>query len=233
MSTYLVRPSAIRRFAESVRSPGVTPPTFAMAAVLPAMLEVLRVNGFGTSTVVHRAQSLTLHRPIRIGDELASSARLREVRTVRGASTTRVEVDLHDADAAPVCSARATLLVDPPPTDPGPETGPPEPVVRMSLRREDVERYAEASGHPAALAQDLLVLGLALSRLTELASLTGFDAVFPHPVRVVGADPLLVHATGSGLSVHHRGRQAVSVTNLCWSWRSGPLVAARRGAEAG
>lgn len=232
MTLYHVQPQALARFAEAVRCLGIIPPTFLIVPMLPAALEVARRNGIDPARAVHRAQGMTLHRPIRPGEWLSVTARLRETRTVHGATVARVLVEVHGAGAEPVCSGRTTLLAGGPPAPAHPVEPPPH-AVTLSLRQEDIHAYAEASGdhnplhldpeaaraagYPDVLAHGMLTLALGLTRLRGLARLSGFDAVFTHPVHPSPADPLLVHAADGALSIHHRGHRAVSVTNLTWS----------------
>lgn len=247
MTPWLVTRSAISRFADalgddSAACPLVAPPTFAIVPGLRAV-EALVTSpevGLDYRRVVHREQRFVHHRPIHAGDVLTTAATLRDVRSVRGNTVARVDVEITDPVQAPVCSMTTTLVVRErdvvaPPSSVDlhdVELGP----VTVLLRQADLPRYAEASGDlnpihldpaaakeaglPGVIAHGMLTMGQAMRVLVrDPGAVTSCDAVFTHPV-VVPADgevPLVVSGRSSGpdrleVTVSHQSHRVARVS---------------------
>lgn len=245
MTPFPVTASAIRQFAEALgdHTPRtVPPPTFAIVPVLRAVAEFVQRPEIGLDyeRVVHRGQTFTHHRPIRVGDVLDTRTRLRDIRTIRGNVVARIDTDV-DVAGDVICTGATTLVARGPDADsPAPRPSAPAGLgsVTASISRADVARYAEASGDrnpihldpvaaagaglPGVIAHGMLTMGIAMRILVDLlgdpAEVTACAAVFSSPVMVGAADvPLVVHVEmGSAeevhLSVTADGRRAAQIT---------------------
>lgn len=108
---YLVTEEAVRAFAEATRSTSSRiPATFPIVVAFRAMAEFMVAGGLDLSKVVHGDESFAYERPLRVGDRLAATLTVDNVRDVRGngffATTTRIT----DDTGALVCTARATIV---------------------------------------------------------------------------------------------------------------------------
>ncbi len=128
--TYQVGREKIREFAEAIgdddavyRDPAaaracgyadvIAPPTFATILSLRAQQALISDPELGLdySRVVHGDQSFTYHRPIRAGDELATTLHIDGVRTMGGNDLLTVRCEITDGAGAPVTTARSMLVV--------------------------------------------------------------------------------------------------------------------------
>lgn len=128
--TYQVAREKIREFAEAIgddntvyRDPGVArgfgypdviaPPTFAIILVLRAQQALISDPDLGLdySRMVHGDQSFTHHRPIRAGDELATTVHVDGVRAMGGNDLLTVRCEITDHAGDPVTTARSLLVV--------------------------------------------------------------------------------------------------------------------------
>ncbi|HEU0128920.1 MAG TPA: MaoC family dehydratase N-terminal domain-containing protein [Pseudonocardiaceae bacterium] len=136
---YQVGREKIREFAEAIgdgnpvyRDPGaartfgypdvIAPPTFAIILALRAQQALISDPDLGLdySRMVHGDQSFTHHRPIRAGDELATTLHVDGVRTMGGNDLLTVRCEITDGAGEPVTTARSMLVVR------GPDGGPDE-----------------------------------------------------------------------------------------------------------
>ncbi|MGH3920522.1 MAG: FAS1-like dehydratase domain-containing protein [Pseudonocardiaceae bacterium] len=127
---YQVGREKIREFAEAIgdddalyRDPGaaracgysdvIAPPTFAIILSLRAQQALVCDPDLGLdySRMVHGDQSFTHHRPIRAGDELATTLHIDGVRTMGGNDLLTVRCEITDGTGAPVTTARSLLVV--------------------------------------------------------------------------------------------------------------------------
>lgn len=127
--TYQVGREKIREFAEAIgdddavyRDPGaaracghsdvIAPPTFAIILSLRAQQVLVRDPELGLdfSRVLHGDQSFTHHRPIRAGDELATTVHIDGVRTMGGNDLLTVRCEITDGAGAPVITGRSMLV---------------------------------------------------------------------------------------------------------------------------
>jgi len=90
----------------------VAPPTFAATITMPLIEAFLREPAFGWdySRMVHGDQSITLHRPIRAGDELVTVIHVDDLSTRAGSHMLTLRCELTDADGADVASTKAMLV---------------------------------------------------------------------------------------------------------------------------
>lgn len=89
----------------------VAPPTFAMIPVLRGF-DILMVDlGIDYAQVIHADQRFEHVRPIRAGDSLSTTTTLESVRARAGSEFLGVRCEVAADNGAPVCTARATLLV--------------------------------------------------------------------------------------------------------------------------
>ncbi len=126
---YLVGREKIREFAlaigegDSVCSdPGaaraaghpdvVAPPTFTIAFVLPAIESFLRDPevGWDYARMVHAEQSISLHRPVCAGDELATTIHVEDLRTRAGSHLLTLRCEVADATGGAVATCKAVLV---------------------------------------------------------------------------------------------------------------------------
>ncbi|MGH3835900.1 MAG: FAS1-like dehydratase domain-containing protein [Pseudonocardiaceae bacterium] len=127
---YQVGREEIREFAEAIgdddalyRDPDaaracgysdvIAPPTFAIILSLRAQ-DALFCDpdlGLDYSRMVHGDQSFTHHRPIRAGDELATTLHIDGVRIMGGNDLLTVRCEITDGAGAPVTTARSMLVV--------------------------------------------------------------------------------------------------------------------------
>lgn len=220
----------------------VAPPTFAIRPVLAAVERFVRGNdtGLDYNRIVHRGQRLEYFRPLHAGDVLTATARLLDVRVIRGNTVGRIAVELADSGGTAVCSALTTLVMAAGPapapvaaaTDhSGALLGPVEvPLLSTGLRR-----YAQASGDfnpihldpaaaaaaglPGVVAHGMLTAGLAMSRLTAFvpdpAAITWCEAVFTAPVVLGDYGELVVTGRagrgGVDLGVTHLGHAVAQI----------------------
>lgn len=91
----------------------IAPPTFAIILVLRAQQALLCDPELGLDyrRMVHGKQSLSHHRPIRAGDELAAALHVDSVRTMGGNEMLTVRCEITDSAGDPVTTARSMLVV--------------------------------------------------------------------------------------------------------------------------
>jgi acyl dehydratase len=89
----------------------VAPPTFTIAFVLPAIESFLRDPevGWDYAHMVHAEQSITLHRPLCAGDEVATTIHVDDLRTRAGSHLLTLRCEVADG-AGPVATCRAVLV---------------------------------------------------------------------------------------------------------------------------
>jgi acyl dehydratase len=90
----------------------VAPPTFTVTFTMPVIEAFLRDPAFGWdySRMVHGDQSITLHRPIHGGDELATTIHVEELRTRGGSHMLTLRCEVADVAGEPVATTRALLV---------------------------------------------------------------------------------------------------------------------------
>jgi acyl dehydratase len=90
----------------------VAPPTFAATITMPLIEAFLRDPAFGWdySRMVHGDQSITLHRPIRAGDELVTVIHVDDLSTRAGSHMLTLRCELTDAGGATVAATKAMLV---------------------------------------------------------------------------------------------------------------------------
>ncbi|MGH4008064.1 MAG: FAS1-like dehydratase domain-containing protein [Pseudonocardiaceae bacterium] len=127
--TYQVAREKIREFAEAIgdddaiyrdtraaRAAGhadvIAPPTFAIILSLRAQQALVcdPELALDYSRAVHGDQSFTHHRPIRAGDELATTLHIDSVRAMGGNDLLTVRCEITDGAGAPVTTARSLLV---------------------------------------------------------------------------------------------------------------------------
>ncbi|UUZ61606.1 MaoC family dehydratase N-terminal domain-containing protein [Nocardioides sp. B-3] len=59
---------------------------------------------------MHGEQRFAYERPVRIGDTLTATLTVASLRQIGGADIIGTSSAIHDADGAPVCTAKATLV---------------------------------------------------------------------------------------------------------------------------
>ncbi|MGH3898669.1 MAG: FAS1-like dehydratase domain-containing protein [Pseudonocardiaceae bacterium] len=130
VGSYQVGREKIQEFAAAIgdddavyRDPGaaqargyagvIAPPTFAI--ILSFRAQQALVNdpdlGLDFSQVLHGDQSFTHHRPIRAGDELATTLHIDGVRTMGGNDLLTVRCEITDVTGDPVTTARSMLVI--------------------------------------------------------------------------------------------------------------------------
>lgn len=128
-ATYVVGREKVREFADAVgateavhRDPAaaraaghadvLAPPTFAAIVVLRAWGAVIDDPDLGLNfdRVVHRDQSLTLHKPVCAGDELSATLHVDDIRSLAGNDVLTLRCEIADAGRDAVCTARSTLV---------------------------------------------------------------------------------------------------------------------------
>lgn len=236
MTEYTVTSAAIDRFAEALgeHHPSGVPPTFAIVPVLAAVEQFVRGTDLGLDyrRVVHRSQAFTHHRPLRAGDVVTAAPRLVDARTIKGSAVSRIAVELTGRDGERVCSASTTLVVPAGPPFAG-RPAPPSPgAVAVTLTRDDLACYAEASGDhnpihldpaaamanglPTVIAHGMLLMGIAL-RVAHRApeNVTACQATFTAPVPVHGVATLGVSGDPQHLDVSHDGHVVAQIHATC------------------
>ena len=90
----------------------VAPPTFTVAFTMPHILAFLHDPAFGwdCARMVHGDQRITLHRPIKGGDELVTTVHVDELQTRAGSHLLTLRCEVVDTAGAPVATTYALLL---------------------------------------------------------------------------------------------------------------------------
>ncbi|GEL16309.1 FAS1-like dehydratase domain-containing protein [Pseudonocardia asaccharolytica] len=90
----------------------VAPPTFAVTFTMPLIETFLRDPDFGWdySRMVHGDQSITLHRPIRGGDELVTTIHVENLTTRAGSHMLTLRCEVADVVGEPVATTKALLV---------------------------------------------------------------------------------------------------------------------------
>lgn len=90
----------------------VAPPTFAAAFTMPLIEQVLRDPDFGWdyAHMVHGDQTITLHRPIHGGDDLAVTVHVDDLATRAGSHRLTLRCEIAAADGAAVGSTKLLLV---------------------------------------------------------------------------------------------------------------------------
>lgn len=90
----------------------VAPPTFAVTFTMPAIEAFLRDPAFGWdySRMVHGDQSITLHRPIRAGDDLVTTIHVDDLKTRGGSHMLTLRCEILDTGGEPVATTRLLLV---------------------------------------------------------------------------------------------------------------------------
>jgi len=90
----------------------VAPPTFTIAFVLPAIEAFLRDPevGWDYAHMVHAEQSISLHRPVHAGDELATTIHVDDLRTRAGSHMLTLRCEVADTAGAAVATCKAVLV---------------------------------------------------------------------------------------------------------------------------
>ena len=90
----------------------VAPPTFTATITMPLIETFLRDPAFGWdySRMVHGDQSITLHRPIRAGDELVTVIHVDELSTRAGSHMLTLRCELTDGSGTAVATTKAMLV---------------------------------------------------------------------------------------------------------------------------
>ncbi len=125
---YEVGREKIREFAEAIgdddptyRDPAaaraagypdvIAPPTFGVVVTWLATSALVADLGVAPSRLVHGDQRLELHRPVRAGDELVTTACVERVRALAGNILLGVRCEVVDTRREPVLTTSATLVV--------------------------------------------------------------------------------------------------------------------------
>jgi acyl dehydratase len=90
----------------------IAPPTFAVTFTMPAIEAFLRDPdvGWDYSRMVHGDQTITLHRPIRGGDELVTTIHVDDLKTRAGSHMLTLRCEVTDAGGEPVVTTRQLLV---------------------------------------------------------------------------------------------------------------------------
>ncbi len=90
----------------------VAPPTFAASFTMPLIEQVLRDPEFGWdyAHMVHGDQSITLHRPIHGGDELAVTVHVEDLSTRAGSHRLILRCEIADPSGAAVATTKLLLV---------------------------------------------------------------------------------------------------------------------------
>lgn len=90
----------------------VAPPTFTVTFTMPLIEAFLKepALGWDYARMVHADQSITLHRPVVAGDELATSIHVEDLAERAGSHWLTLRCDIADPAGAPVASTRAVLV---------------------------------------------------------------------------------------------------------------------------
>jgi len=89
---------------------GVVPPTFPIVLAFDAMNDFLAAERLDLFRIVHGEQRFAYERPVEIGDVLTATLTVASVRSIGGSDIIGTRSEIHDADGALVCSAKATLV---------------------------------------------------------------------------------------------------------------------------
>lgn len=107
----------VRAFAHATGAAydgGPAPPTFPIVVAFPAIEEFLAEAGIGLARVVHADQRFSHHRPVVPGDDLRAVLEVTSLRSVAGTDMIGTASEITDAAGEVVCTARATLVHQPP-----------------------------------------------------------------------------------------------------------------------
>jgi Acyl dehydratase len=90
----------------------VAPPTFAASFTMPLIEQVLRDPDFGWdyAHMVHGDQTITLHRPIHAGDELAVTVHVEDLTTRAGSHRLTLRCEIADPAGEPVATTKLLLV---------------------------------------------------------------------------------------------------------------------------
>ncbi len=109
-----VTPERVSAFAAAVGHPGAddgaVPPTFPIVLAFDAMQAFLDAERIDLFRIVHGEQRFAYERPVRIGDVLTATLSVVSLRQIGGADIIGTSSAITDADGAPVCTAKATLV---------------------------------------------------------------------------------------------------------------------------
>jgi acyl-CoA thioesterase FadM len=89
---------------------GVVPPTFPIVLAFDAMNDFLAAERLDLFRIVHGEQRFAYERPVEIGDVLTATLTVASVRSIGGSDIIGTRSEIHDADGALVCTAKATLV---------------------------------------------------------------------------------------------------------------------------
>ncbi len=89
---------------------GVVPPTFPIVLAFDAMNDFLAAERLDLFRIVHGEQRFAYERPVEIGDVLTATLTVASVRSIGGSDIIGTGSEIHDADGALVCTAKATLV---------------------------------------------------------------------------------------------------------------------------
>ncbi|MDN5860278.1 MAG: MaoC family dehydratase N-terminal domain-containing protein [Pseudonocardia sp.] len=90
----------------------VAPPTFAASFTMPLIERLLRDPAFGWdyAHMVHGDQTITLHRPIHGGDELAVTVHVEDLTTRAGSHRLTLRCEIADPAGAAVATTKLLLV---------------------------------------------------------------------------------------------------------------------------
>lgn len=110
---YAVSAEKIREFAATTGASydgGPAPTTFPIVLAFEAMNDFLAAEQVDLFRIVHGEQRFAYERPVQPGDVLTATLTVETLRQIGGADLIGTRSEVHDADGALVCTARATLV---------------------------------------------------------------------------------------------------------------------------
>jgi acyl dehydratase len=89
---------------------GAVPPTYPIVLAFDAMNDFLEAEQLDLFRIIHGEQRFAYERPVEIGDVLTATLTVATVRSIGGSDIIGTRSEIHDADGALVCTAKATLV---------------------------------------------------------------------------------------------------------------------------
>ena len=106
----------VRAFADATGTPWTegdpAPPTYPIVVAFAAMQDLMHDPEVGIElrNVIHGEQRFAYRRPVATGDVLTATLTVDSLRQIGGADIIGTTSAVTDADGAPVCTAKATLV---------------------------------------------------------------------------------------------------------------------------